>query len=54
LTEGWELVGKGQSRAVINIKPLLPLIWDVGREINVKEQRFVGCLDPKAASDLSV
>ena len=46
--KGWELVGKGRSQAVINIKPLLRPIQDVGREIDVKEWRFVGHLDPKA------
>jgi len=47
-------VGKGRGRAVVNIKPLLRPIWDVGREIDVKEGRFVGHLDPKAIGDLSV
>ena len=45
-------MGKSQSRAVVNIKPLLHLIWDVGGEIDVKEWRFVGRLDPKAVGDL--
>jgi hypothetical protein len=35
-------------------KPLLRLIRDVGREIDVKEGRFVKRLDPKATGDLSV
>ena len=47
-------MGKGQSRAVINIKPLLRPIWDVGREIDVEERRFIDRLDSKAAGDLSV
>ena len=47
-------MGKGRGRAVVNIKPLLRPIWDVGREIDVKEGRFVGHLDPKAIGDLSV
>ena len=47
-------MGKGPSRAVINIKSLLLTIWDIGREINVKEWRFVGHLDPKATDDLPV
>ena len=47
-------MGKGQSRAVINIKPLLRPIQDVGREIDVKEGRFVGRFDPKATDDLPV
>ena len=47
-------MGKGQGRATINIKPLLHPIQDVGREIDVKEWRFVGILDPKAAGDLPV
>ena len=47
-------MGKGQSRAVINIKPLLRPIWDVGWEIDVKEWRFIGHLDPKAIGDLPV
>ena len=41
-------MGKGWSRVVINIKSLLRPIQDVGREIDVKEWRFVGHLDPKA------
>ena len=44
--KGWEFVGKGRSQAVINIKPLLHPIRDVGREIDVKQWRFVGHLDP--------
>jgi hypothetical protein len=51
---GRELMGEGWGQAVINIKPLLCPIRDVGREIDVKEGRFVGCLDPKDANDLSV
>jgi hypothetical protein len=47
-------VEEGRGRAVINIKPLLFPIQDVGREINVKEGRFVSCLDPKAIGDLSI
>jgi len=47
-------VGKGRSRAVINIKPLLRPIRDIGREIDVKEWRFVGHFDPKAISNLPV
>ena len=47
-------MGEGRGQAVINIKPLLRLIWDVGRKIDVKEGRFVSRLDPKAAGDLSV
>jgi hypothetical protein len=35
-------------------KLLLCLICDVGREIDVKEGRFVNRLGPKAAGDLSV
>ena len=46
-------MGKGQGRATINIKPLLHPIQDVGREIDVKEWRFVVHLDPKAIGDLS-
>jgi hypothetical protein len=51
---GWEIVGKGQSRTIIDIKPLLHPIQDVGREIDVKDLRFVGRLDTKATDDLSV
>jgi hypothetical protein len=47
-------MGKGRSRAVINIKPLLRPIRDVGREIDVQEWRFVGRLNPKAFGDLPV
>ena len=47
-------MGEGQGRAVINIQPLLRLIRNVGREIDVKEGRFVGYLDPKVAGDLSI
>ena len=47
-------MGKGWSRVVINIKSLLRPIQDVGREIDVKEWRFISCLDPKAAGDLPV
>ena len=47
-------MGVGWGRAVINIKPLLHPIQDVRREINVKEGRFVGCLDPKAIGNLSI
>jgi len=42
------------SRVVINIKPLLRPILDIGREIDLKEWRFVSRLDPKAAGDLFV
>jgi hypothetical protein len=47
-------VGKGQGRAIINIKPLLCPVWDVGKEVDVKEQRFVGRLDSKAIGDLPI
>ena len=47
-------MGEGRGRAVINIKPLLHSIQDVGREIDVKEGRFVGRFDPKATDDLPV
>jgi len=47
-------VGNVKSQAVINLKPLLCPIWDVGREIDVKKVRFVVRLDPKADDDLTV
>ena len=47
-------MGEGRSQVVINIKPLLRPIQDVGRQIDVKEGRFVGHLDPKAADNLPV
>jgi hypothetical protein len=45
-------VGKSQGRTIINIKPLICPISNVRREINVKEWRFVGHLDPKTVGDL--
>jgi hypothetical protein len=45
-------VGIGRTRAIINIKPLVHPIQDVGRKIAVKERRFVDNLDPKATGDL--
>ena len=47
-------MGQSQGRAVKDIKPLLHLIQDIGREINVEEQRLASRLDPKATGDLSV
>ena len=47
-------VGKIWSGVVINIKSLLRPIQDIGREIDLKEWRFIRCLDPKVAGDLLV
>jgi hypothetical protein len=47
-------VGKGRSQTIIDIKSLLHPIQDIGMEIDVKEWKIVGRLDPKAVGDLSV
>ena len=47
-------MGEYQGRAVIDVEPLLLLVWDIGGEVNVEKGRFVGSLDPEATDDLSV
>lgn len=49
-----DFLGEHQGRAVVGIKPLLRLVWDVGGEVDLEKGRFVNRLDPEAAGDLLV
>lgn len=43
-------MGIHRGGTVIDIKPLLHPVWDVGRKIDVEKRRPVSRLDPKTAS----
>lgn len=45
-------MGEHQTRAVINIEPLLHPVSNIGKKFNVEEWGFISCLNPKTASDL--